>query len=187
MASRKIIIDRSPFENAKDRSSPPWVPKGVWLGNWIWCNDNSIEPITVAFKRGFEIKNSTTARIHVSADERYILYLDGVRVGAGPDKGDKLNWFFNTYDLELTPGRHMIVATVWADRQYKSWAQISVRNGFMLIAEDSKFQNIISTGLSNWKYMILNGMSLVDAPASYNATGRRQKIDGFKIFLALCL
>jgi hypothetical protein len=45
---------------------------------------------------------SATVRIHVSADERYELWLDGVREGRGSERGDARNWFFESYDLALT-------------------------------------------------------------------------------------
>lgn len=54
-------------------------------------------------------------RLHVSGDERYELWIDGARCGRGPERGDRTIWRFETYDLELTAGEHLLTArSGWA-------------------------------------------------------------------------
>jgi hypothetical protein len=38
--------------------------------------------------------------VHVSADNRFILYVNGQRVGEGPARGDRTHWRFETFDLK---------------------------------------------------------------------------------------
>lgn len=91
----------------------------------------------VLFRLSFAVDQPRTIRIHVSADERYELYLDGERIGRGPERGDRLNWFFETYDLSLEVGEHTIVARSWWLSEFgpAPFAQLTVQPGFVLAAE----------------------------------------------------
>ena len=50
--------------------------------------------------------------IHVSADQRYVLHVNGTRVGAGPGRGDPEHWPFETYDIGplLRRGENLVAA-----------------------------------------------------------------------------
>jgi alpha-L-rhamnosidase len=37
--------------------------------------------------------------VHVSGDQRFVLHVNGRRVGIGPSRGDILFWRFETFDL----------------------------------------------------------------------------------------
>jgi len=74
--------------------------------------------------------------IHVSADERYELFLDGERVGRGPERGDPSHWYYETYQLDLKAGAHVLAARVWSLGPQAPLAQMSVRPGFLLCTED---------------------------------------------------
>ena len=52
------------------------------------------------FRKQFETAASPV-RIHVSADERFELFLDGNRIARGPDRSDVEHWAYATYDLRL--------------------------------------------------------------------------------------
>ena len=89
-------------------------------------------------------------RLHVSADQRYELFLDGARIGRGPDRGDDGHWRFATHDEDLPAGEHVLVARVW-------WwdnapcAQITIRPGFLCVAE-SAADPLLTTGLAPWDW-----------------------------------
>ncbi len=42
----------------------------------------------------FTFDRTQTIRVHVTADERYELFLDGKRIGRGSERGDRNNWFY---------------------------------------------------------------------------------------------
>ncbi|MFP4029474.1 MAG: hypothetical protein ACLFWL_16945 [Candidatus Brocadiia bacterium] len=66
-----------------------------------------------AFRREFTVSEEKEFRIHVSADERYELYLNGTFLGRGPERGTPDAWPVESYDMRVQPGRHMMVVIVW--------------------------------------------------------------------------
>lgn len=94
------------------------VGRRVWRGAWIWTekpqgqgNGNEL----VWFRRAFLVPNEgCTLRLHVSADSRYRLFVNGRSVGVGPCKGDANRQYFETYDVtsHLRSGANIIAAKV---------------------------------------------------------------------------
>src|SRR5262245_9337715 len=82
--------------------------------HWISLPAPVRPPVVAAYRLRLQLTAPLRTRIHVSADQRYILFVDGVRRGRGPERGDKLHWFYQSYDLELAPGAHTLVAQVWS-------------------------------------------------------------------------
>ena len=65
--------------------------------------------------------------VHVSADNRYKLYVNGKLVSLGPARGDIYNWSFETVDLApyLRKGKNTLASVVWNYAERKPVAQIS--------------------------------------------------------------
>lgn len=72
--------------------------------------------------------------VHVSADNEFLLLVNGQRIGQGPAVGDVQHWRYETYDLApaLHPGRNVIAATVWDLGDQAPIRQISSHLGFVL-------------------------------------------------------
>ena len=124
---------------------------GRWPAAWISHPTCSAPPCVTAYRRRFTLDAPETIRVHVTADERYMLYLDGERVGRGPERGDRRNWFFESYDLTPEVGEHVLVAVVWALGDQAPLAQFSVRRGFLLAAEDERWHEGLTTGVATWR------------------------------------
>ncbi len=138
-------------------------------------------PVVVAYRRSFKLDAPQRVRIHVSADERYELFVDGRRQGRGPERGDKQNWFYETYDLDLPAGEHLIIARVWwlGKDAPSAHAQVTVRPGFFLMGEGAH-RELLSTGMSDWQCKALGGHAF-DPPqliGAFCAVGARVIIDG---------
>jgi hypothetical protein len=92
--------------------------------------------------------------VHVSADNRYRLYVNGVSVVAGPQRSDVMHWRFEEVDLApyLSAGENVIAAVVWNWGEHKPVAQHSYRTGFLIrgvTVEEATFD----TGATPWKVM----------------------------------
>ncbi len=87
------------------------------------------------FRKSFDVdKQYKKFVIHVSADNRYKLYVNGKYIGNGPAYSDILNWGFDTYDIAkyLKQGKNVIAANVWNYGGDSPWSQLSFRTGFIL-------------------------------------------------------
>ena len=99
----------------------------------------------------------TSLPVHVSADNRYELYVNGQHVGYGPVRGDLQHWNFETYDLApyLIPGENIIAVEMWNatasidGRIGAPIAQVISRAGFILQCENPSVG--ITTGVNPWK------------------------------------
>ena len=103
-----------------------------------------------------------TTRIYVTADERYELFVDGEPAGRGPEIGERTRWFYDSYDLSLEPGEHVIVARVWGmGPKLGRWAMGSVRPGFLLCPENRVTLGLIGTGVATWETKPLFGFTFL--------------------------
>ncbi|WP_234810766.1 hypothetical protein [Sphingobium herbicidovorans] len=94
--------------------------------------------------------------VRVTADNRFVLYVNGVRVAAGPSTGDIAHWRVETIDLApfLRRGHNIVAAVVWNGVQPlklpanpKVW-QIRMAEGAALMKQTApNFQQSVATGL----------------------------------------
>lgn len=168
------IIDRFPFEANDEGKS--WIERGYWPAQWIGCRNCLKTPFVAVFRLKFTSGEDGFSRIHVSADERYELYLDGQFIGRGSERGDRENWYYETYELTLAKGEHTLAARVWALGDKAPYAQMSVRPGFILAAEGA-LEGVISTGIARWEARPLGGYSFHVDQAVFG-TGANLTLDG---------
>lgn len=73
-------------------------------------------PVVLKFRRVIVLaKAYKHFLVDVTADNRFILFVNGVRVAAGPSTGDVAHWRVATVDLapHLRRGRNVVAAVVW--------------------------------------------------------------------------
>jgi len=89
--------------------------------------------------------------VHVSADNRYRLYVNGRSVSTGPAQSDLANWRFETIDLApyLHTGDNFLAAVVWNGGIARPMAQISHRTAFILQSDDPA-NKVVNTD-NTWK------------------------------------
>ena len=73
----------------------------LWNASWITHPTAPLrEPLVLHFRRSLQLEASPARYIvHVSADNRFVLYVNGHRVGDGPARGDLAHWRYETFDL----------------------------------------------------------------------------------------
>ncbi|MFL7870594.1 MAG: alpha-L-rhamnosidase, partial [Anaerolineales bacterium] len=76
---------------------------------WITSYHAALPPQVTAYRLRFDLPHKALIRVHVSADERYQFFVDGARIGRGPERGSDRIWFYESYDLDLPAGQHTLV------------------------------------------------------------------------------
>ena len=154
----RIFPSKPPFP---PRLRARWNEQDLWPAWWVDCPSAGDPPFVSAYRLKTKFPSPEKVRIHVSADERYILFLDETRLGRGPERGDPLHWFYESYELEIPAGEHVLWAIVWSLGERSAEAQMSVEPGFLLAAE-GKHLSILSTGLAEWEACLLPGWDFLD-------------------------
>ena len=145
----QIILARDP---APKSDAFCWASH-AWDCHWI--EDPAWDGATshaCAFRRVFTLGADAKIRFHISADSRYTLFLDGARLGAGPERGDDSNWFYQTHELTLPAGVHRLVAVVWWTSErlgLRHLGHLSHAPALMVRGE-GPMEETLSTGLANW-------------------------------------
>jgi alpha-L-rhamnosidase len=131
----------------------PSLLSGSWSASWISCPDAGPREYGVYHFRKTISLEKIPGRfiVHVSADNRYRLFVNGKAVCSGPARGDLYNWYFETVDLApyLKSGDNTIAALVWNMGVHAPVAQISNQTAFVLQG-DGDAEKSINTG-TGWK------------------------------------
>lgn len=79
--------------------------------------------------------------IHISADNRYNLFVNGQRVCYGPAKGDLQTYKYDIVDIApyLQSGENLLAALVYNGGDDKPLAFLSVQTAFMMRSEEENF------------------------------------------------
>ncbi|MFD0710309.1 family 78 glycoside hydrolase catalytic domain [Paenibacillus sp. GCM10027626] len=87
-----------------------------WKAEWIWGGETaSPRNEWRCFRKTFEWSpQAGEALLHISADSRYVLYLNGKQVGRGPVRSWPKEQFYDTYEVNhlLTAGENTIAVHV---------------------------------------------------------------------------
>ncbi len=133
-----------------------WVKseyKLAWDAHWIAHPQADLQNYGVFhFRKTIMLTDKpTTYPVHVSADNKYKLFVNGRFVASGPVLGDANNWFYDTIDLApyLVKGENNLAALVWNFGNEKGENQISMKTAFILQAENAIY-NAVNTN-NTWK------------------------------------
>lgn len=89
--------------------------------------------------------------VHVSADNRYRLFINGRAVAMGPARSDTQHWNYETLDLApfMQAGRNVLAAQVWNMGEGMPFAQMSHQTGFVMQG-DGETEKVVNTD-GSWK------------------------------------
>jgi hypothetical protein len=133
--------------------SRPGLLDEAWPAFWIAApGTEPFDHEVQHFRRTFQLA-AVPERfvVHVSADNRYQLFVNGQRVAWGPARGDLNHWRFESLDLapHLQPGRNTLAAVVWNHGEHAAESQVTWRTGFLLHG-DGAAESVLDTGPA-WK------------------------------------
>lgn len=140
------------FAQENEKINPKYLT-GQWEAFWVTHPDAHIYDYGVFhFRKSFQLNDLPSEFIiHVSADNRYRLFVNGEAVCHGPARGDFAHWFYETIDIAtyLNKGKNTIAAMVWNAGEHRPKAQISDKMAF-IVQGNSNEEQILNTG-DGWK------------------------------------
>src|SRR6185503_20137656 len=147
-----LALTGAPRADASGNSAAPLnsaLVAASWPASWIASPSYPARaPGVFYFRREISL-GSVPAHfwVHVSADNRFQLHVNGSYVAEGPARGDLFHWRFETVDLApfLHPGQNVIAAIVWNFGERSPVAQMSSRTGF-LMQGDTQSESSVNTG-----------------------------------------
>ncbi len=152
-----MLCVATPVSRADDPAPPinPDLLKRAWPASWIAHPTASPYDYGVYhFRKTFRL-DGKPARfvVHVSADNRYRMFVNGTSVCFGPARGELFHWRFETVDLApwLHPGDNVVAVVVWNFGYLKPFAQVSLRTG-LIVAGDSPAEKAVNTD-GSWKVL----------------------------------
>ncbi len=163
----------------------PKLLAGSWQAAWIAHPTADRHAYGVYhFRKTIELATKPAKFIvHVSADNRYRLFVNSKAVCAGPARGDLKNWYFESLDLApyLQTGKNVLAAMVWNMAEHAAVAQVTNQTGFILQG-DTDAEKTVNTdktwkvlkneaytpcstdnGARLWTYMVIGPGDKVDA------------------------
>jgi alpha-L-rhamnosidase len=162
----------------------PRFLKEYWDASWITHPTANLKEYGVYhFRKSFSLaERHEKFIVHVSADNRYRLFVNGKAVCFGPARGNIQHWFFETMDLApfLNAGSNVISAEVWNFGEYIPVAQITQKTAFILQG-NSETEKIVNTDES-WKVIQNKSYQPIGSGATnlgeYIVVGPGDKVDG---------
>lgn len=129
--------------------------KGYWPSSWISCPGVPQREYGIYhFRKTFIVEHIPEKFIiHITADNRYRLFINGISLCVGPARGDLYNWYYETIDIAsyLKIGKNCIAMLVWNMGVYAPVAQISNQTAFLLQADDENDKSVNTN--TSWKVM----------------------------------
>ena len=158
----------------------PSILKKQWTASWIAVPEEGANSYGVyLFRKNIELAAKPSSFvIHVSADNRYKLFVNEKLVSLGPARGDLTHWNFETVDIAsyLQPGQNILAAKVWNEAEWRPEAQITLRTGF-IVQGASMAEQIVNTN-DSWKCIRDSSYAPIKISLStYYVAGPGEQID----------
>lgn len=87
-----------------------------WKAKWVWIDgEKSPKNFWLAARKVICIQDHLKkAKLHITADSRYVIWLNGKRLGQGPVRSWPWDWSYDSYDVNgvLCSGRNVISVLV---------------------------------------------------------------------------
>lgn len=154
---------------------------GRWSAHWITSPEADTQYGVYFFRKDLTLSEKPDQFIiHVSADNRYKLFVNGTQVSLGPAKGDPHNWSFDTVDIApwLNQGENRIAAVVWNFAAERPVAVMSRGEVGFLVQGNTEAERALDTDAS-WEVLRSDAYSpeMVHV-RGYYAAGCTDRIDG---------
>src|SRR5260221_5305645 len=159
------------------------APEKHWSAHWITAaGAGERDQAVLHFRKTIELAGVPEHFVvHVSADNQFILCVNGREAEPGPSRGDLAHWRYETYDIAqmLHAGKNTLAAIVWNFGKHGAIAQISDRTGFLLHGAGEAERSVDTN--ATWEVEIEKGINTVRQKVKgYYAAEPGLRIDGEK-------
>jgi len=154
LASNTNVDD--PAEPVKDSLTERGSHNFSDMGSWIW-DTNTFDRQTVRFWNSFEIPRAATitrARLRITADNEYTLYLDGRELGRDAE-------WRHLYEYDITsllkPGQHVLAAEVYNSSREAGFMfglRVGLSTGKVVEVKSDSNWLIVPEGVSGWQTLV---------------------------------
>ncbi len=178
------------LSRAQQQLGPEFVDSALltryWPASWIAHPTASLSDYGVFhFRRNFTLSERPEHFVvHVSADNRYRMYVNGHQVVEGPSTDDLDHWRFETVDIGpyLVAGDNALAAVVWNFGEHRPVFQWSFATSFLFMAADSAHHDLNTGSETPWKVVqnpaYAPEMEGIRQLRSYHVVGPGERLDG---------
>ncbi len=160
--------------------------KNRWQARWIGPKEGSFQYGVYHFRKTFSLQAKPHQFIiHLSADNRYRLFVNGVYVTDGPQISDGRHWRFESLDIGplLKSGENLLAVQVVNFGEAAPLYMMGKRTALIVQGEDSLAAQVNTN--QSWKYFFNKGIEpIIFNPGDpnlyyhYYAAGPLEKVDG---------
>lgn len=124
-----------------------------WKAQWIWgSGEPSPRNEWRCFRRAFKARHSVqSASIRISADSRYVLYIDGKPLGRGPVRSWPFAWSNDEYEIGhlLEPGKETVIAVLVMHYGISTFQYLRGRGGLLVQLDIRNAESGLDSGLDS--------------------------------------
>jgi len=165
-----VLAKAQPVQLVSPEKINPELLTNHWKAQWITHpTESALDYGVFQFRKSFDLTTVPAEFIiHISADNRYRLFVNGQAVCFGPARCDLGHWFYESIDIApfLKPGKNLLAAVVWNFGEDKPWAQFTLKTA-LIVQGNSAAEQIINTNAS-WK--VLKNKAYMPASADAKET-----------------
>ncbi|MBO5313507.1 MAG: hypothetical protein J6B29_06025 [Clostridia bacterium] len=159
----------------------------VWITSNDACgSDNQV----FFFKKSFDLSVVREAKVEISAQARYKLYINGNLAGFGPCKGSREKTFFDTIDATafLKVGKNDIYVEVLQLASTDMEGKMSpiegvLRVGSAILVMELTCGDVVVRTDDSWECARIDGIKQINARSCYSAT-TRETVDSVAVNIA---
>jgi hypothetical protein len=148
-----IKLKSQALENITGQESTIGTDRRQYSSSWILHpevtgNDHAV----ILFRKSFDLeKVPDQFIIHISADNRYRLHVNGIFASKGPAKSDLFHWYYETLDLAslLKKGKNVLAVEVVNFGPKRTWSQFSTRTD-LFVQGHTDAESIVNTVQGSW-------------------------------------
>ena len=160
----------------------PGLLSYYWPACWISTPESEGQYEVSHFRKSFMLDAEPGCFvIHVSADNRYKLFVNGQLASLGPARCDVYNWNFETVDIApyLHRGKNVLAAVVWNYADLRPAAQVSYGRTELIVQGNTETESVVNTD-NTWVCQSDQAYSpcISGLPVGYYVAGPGESVDG---------